>query len=216
MKTSKPFAFVLWVDDEQLPQYLRNVFEPMDGFSFMHWIKHKAEKEPPSLLKRVKRSKPKPHFHCVMSWKKPLDYPSVIDPRVRLWAATHNGFGDCPWTYDRTHEGKVLNMSTWLAYVVHNPDYMAFCERNLDKPETHKHVYKWDNIKSTDDSILDRQITNAAAYISQCAEKMNRVEQAKRLGSDGASSLAEKLLECKDYSQMLMVKAIHNAAYYEQ
>lgn len=210
MKTSKPFAFVLWADSGELPLYIWNTWKGLNDFHFMHWIRHEAEAEPKSLLKRVKREKPKPHFHCVMAWRKPFDFAANLEPLVRAWASSHAEFGECPFTWDRSHDGKVLNLSAWLAYVIHEPRYMEFCERRLLKPETHKRHYKWDDIQSTDDILLERQCQNAVAFIEQCWEKLHRVDEAKEIGVE-ALSLSDALLGCKDWQQMNIARAIYKA-----
>jgi len=208
MKTSKPFSFVLWANSGELPLYIHEVLGAMPDWGWMHWIHHKPEKEPPSLLKRVKREKPKHHYHCLLSWRKPLDFSASLEPIVRAWATSHPEWGECPITWDRTHEGKCLNVSAWLAYVIHHPAYMAYCERKRDKPETHKRCYKWDDIQSTDDLLLERQLHNAVAYIDQCITSEDRVNCAKSLAVE-SPSLRQALLNCETYNQMQIVRAVY-------
>lgn len=210
MKTSKPFAFVLWADSGELPLYIQGLLSGLADWHYMHWIRHEAEAEPKSLLKRVKRDKPKAHYHCVMQWRKPFDYASNLEPIIRTWAKDHGEWGECPFTWDRSHEGKVLNLSAWLAYVVHDKRYMVYCEKNLLKPETHKRRYKWDDIQSTDDLLLERQCQNAVAFIEQCYAKIRRVDTAKDLALS-APSLVDALLECENSNQMLIAEKIYRA-----
>lgn len=211
MKTSKPFAFVLWADSGELPIYLWNTLKGLHDFHYMHWIRHYAEDEPPSLLKRVKREKPKAHYHCVIQWRKPFDYAVYLEALVREWTITHSNWGECPFTWDRSHDGKVLNLSAWLAYVVHDKRYMAYCEKNLLKPETHKQEYSWNDIQSSDDILLERQCQNALGYIEQCWAKMRRFEVAKELGKT-AKSLTDALDGCESLNQMLVTERMYRAS----
>lgn len=214
MKTSKPFAFVLWADSGELPLYIWNTWKGMRDFHYMHWIRHEAEAESPSLIKRVKREKPKAHYHCVVQWRKPFDYAANLEPLVKAWATSHTDWGECPFTWDRLHDGKVLNLSAWLAYVIHDERYMAYCEKHLLKPETHKRAYTWDDIQSTDDILLERQCQNALVFIEQCWAKDRRVDNAKEIGFE-APSLTNALENCETYQQMLVAEKIFKARYNE-
>jgi len=214
MKSSKPYSFVLWVSDEALVKYLEEYLKLQKDFDYFHWIRHKAEKERANIISRASKSKPKPHYHCVCHFRKAIDYDLIIRFRVILWAKEHPKYGDCPYTFARTHEGKVNNPSTWLAYVVHNPAYMAYLEKKCDKPECHKYAYTWDDIRSTDYDLLNLQVQNAVSFIDQLNTAERNLQEAKELGLDG-SSLVGSLLHCKTYNQMLVVSQIYKAREYE-
>lgn len=210
MKSSKPYAFVLWVDDDRLPVYLVNRLSSMSHFGYLHYIKHKAEEPRQQLIKRSTKEKPKPHYHCLVSFTKATDYDNILRPLVMLWASTNPDFGECPYTFMRTHEGKVNNISSWLAYVIHHKDYMLYLESKHDKPETYKNEYTFNDVVSTDYDILEDQAHNAVSFISQCCEVLQRFEEAKELGAN-ARTLSEALSRCKTYSQMLVVKTVYTA-----
>lgn len=210
MKSSKPFAFVLWSSDKDLPMYLKNRLETMSNFGYMHYIRHKAEEPHERIIKKSKIEKPKPHYHCVVSFTKPMDYDSIIRPLVMLWASTNQKFGDCPYTYLRTHEGKVNNISTWLAYVIHHPDYMRYLELKHDKPESYKNQYDFNDIISTDYQILEIQAHNAVSFIRQCCDVIQRFDDAKCIGMT-SNSLADALSGCHTYTQMLVVEKVYRA-----
>lgn len=207
MKSSKPFSFVLWVDDERLPAYLAEWISEQKDFDYFHYIRHEAEAEKAPILKRATKTEPKVHWHCLAHFRKAVDYDMLLRPRVVLWAKDHPEYGEMPFTYVRTHEGKVNNISTWLAYVVHEARYMAHLERMCDKPETHKREYSWDDIQSSDYDLLNAQVTNALAFIERLDETARRFEDAKDLGIS-ESRLSEALRKCKTYPQMLAAKTM--------
>lgn len=214
MKSSKPYAFVLWVSDDRLPIYLVNRLSTMKHFGYLHYIKHKAEEPREQLIKRSTKEKPKPHYHCVVSFRKAIDYDSLIRPLVVLWSSTNTEFGECPYTFMRTHEGKVNNISSWLAYVIHDKDYMMYLERKHDKPETYKHEYSFNDIVSTDYDILEDQAHNTTSFISQCSEVLQRFEDAKEIGANSLS-LSEAISHCTTYSQMMVAEKVYKARRFD-
>jgi len=210
VKTSKPFAFVLWADGAELPLYVAECLRYMPGFRWMHYIHHQAEPEPAPLISRVKPKPPKPHWHCVAWFDRATDYQATVGLAVKQWATNHPDNGVCPMSYARTHEGKVLNICSWIAYVIHDPRYMVWLEEKRDKPESHKTAYKWDDLKSTDDETLNEQCHNAQAWIEQTVRRMRDFEEAKERGST-ATSLHEALSECANYAQMQTTFAMYRA-----
>ena len=211
MKSSKPFAFVLWVKDERLPLYIAEQVMSLPHFDFFHWIHHKAEKEPKAIIKRASKQKPKEHWHCVVHFRKAIDYDLILRAYVKMWALHHPEFGEMPFTYARTHEGKVNNLSTWLAYVVHDKRYMAYIESKCDKPESHKHAYTWNDIRSTDYDLLNLQAVNAISFIENCEKVTRDFEDAKEIGFD-SPRLSDALGHCKNYHQMLVAGSMWKAA----
>lgn len=211
MKSSKPFAFVLWVKDERLPLYLAEQVKPLPNFDYFHWIYHKAEKEPKAIIKRASKQKPKPHWHCVVHFRKAIDYDFILRGFVKMWSLHHPEFGEMPFTYARTHEGKVNNLCTWLAYVVHDERYMAYIESKCDKPESHKQSYDWNDIRSTDYDLLNVQVVNAISFIENCEKVTRDFEDAKEIGFD-SPRLSDALGHCKNYHQMLVAGSMWKAA----
>lgn len=214
MKSSKPFAFVLWSDDERLPLYLSEQVKVRPYFDYLHYIRHDAEKEPAPVIKNATKQESKPHWHCVLHFRKATDYEQIVRLLVTLWASDHPEFGECPFTFARTHEGKVNNLSTWLAYVVHEPNYMAYIESKCDKPESHKMQYDWNDIRSTDYDLLNTQVVNALAYIDKCDKAMRSFVDAKEMGME-AESLTKALGHCETYHQMLVVGSIFKARQWD-
>lgn len=211
MKSSKPFAFVLWVDDDRLPKYVAERVKCLQHFDYFHYIRHEAEQERPNILKRATKQKPKRHYHCAIHFRKATDYETMLVALVHGWTcqdqALVDKYGALPFTFARTHEGKINNLSTWLAYVVHEPRYMAYIESHCDRPETYKTAYSWDDIKSTDYDILEAQVQNALAFIDKCDQSANNFEHAKELGEQEAR-LTDALRHCTTYNQMLVVKSM--------
>lgn len=215
MKTSKPFAFVLWTDGPELPLYCRESLAYMEGFRWMHYIRHQPEPEPAPLICRVKPKPPKPHWHCVAWFDRATDYQSTVEFIVRQWAKNHPQDGECPVSHARTHEGKVLNLSAWLAYVIHEPRYMQWLELRKDKPESHKTAYEWSDIQSTDDETLDSQCQNALAWIGQTVRQVENFEEAKQRGATTAT-LGAALRECENYHQMQVAALMFRARHIDQ
>lgn len=211
MKSSKPFAFVLWVKDERLPLYLAERVKMMTHFDYFHWIHHKAEKEPKAIIKKASKQPPKQHWHCVVHFCKATDYEMILRGFISLWAKEHPEYGEMPFTFARTHEGKVNNLCTWLAYVIHEPRYMAFIESKCDKPESHKHSYDWNDIKSTDYDLLNLQVQNAVSFVDKCEKTVRDFEDAKERGFD-SPRLSDALGHCSNYHQMLVAGAMWKAA----
>lgn len=214
MKSSKPFSFVLWVSDDALVKYLAEYLKLQKDFDYFHFIRHKAEKERANVITRATKSKPKPHWHCVCHFRKAIDYDTIIRFRVMLWASEHPKYGECPYTFSRTHEGKVNNICTWLAYVVHDEAYMAYLEKKCDKPECHKASYKWNDIRSTNYDLLNDQVVNALSFIAQLDTAERNLQEAKELGIE-SESLTSALWHCRTYNQMLVASQLFKARQFE-
>jgi len=215
MKSSKPFSFVIWTDDNRLPKYLLEIFSSMSNFDYFHYIHHEAEQEAPSVITKATKSPPKAHYHAVLHFRKATDYDLAITGRVGLWAKDHPEYGPMPFTFNRTHEGKVNNLSTWLAYVVHDPQYMQYIESKCDKPESHKRQYDWNDIVSSDYDLLNAQVINALSFIEKCVKSSRMFEDAKDMAMEG-SRLLDILANCESYAQMLVAQKIYQAKYYEK
>ena len=212
MKTSKPFAFVLWVNGEELPVYLAERLKVCDGFRFAHWIHHEPEEEPAPLIDRVSPQKGKPHWHCVASFNRPMDYDLVVGSYVEMWAKNHPEYGARPFTYNRTHEGKVLNLSAWMAYVIHHPRYMAYLEAKKERPESFKTAYQWSDIHSTDDELLNEHALTAAAWLDMTCRSLESYQNAVEYGAT-SRNLISAISECKNYQEMQIARAAFFATH---
>lgn len=211
MKTSKPFAFVLWADGADLPYYVKETLQSAYGFHFFHFIRHEPEDEPAPLISRLQPTPGKPHWHCLCHINRPEDYAMLLELIVRRWAMSHPEYGECPMSYSRSHDGKCNCIPAWLAYVIHDPRYMAYLEQKKERPESYKTPYSWDDIKSTSDELLNEQCLNAAGWIDKTCRALEQFKNAVALGAS-SRRLLPALQEMTSYSSMLACKTAFFAA----
>lgn len=214
MKTSKAYSFILWGDSEKpcegLPQFIAERVRVDQYHKFFHFILHKPEDFTAPILTRTKVEKPKYHYHCVIQFRVAQDVERIITLLVKEWAVRHPEYGECPFTVNTAFDGKCNNVCAFLAYVKHDRGYLQYLEYKLQKPESFKTEYLWDDIQSTNDELLEAQLQQTIQYIDQCERKATGFSTAREIGLE-CSSLAEGFAQCRNEMEMRVMRMTFHA-----
>lgn len=205
--TIKPLSCIWYGDTSiNLEETLKNA-EPL--ISYAYYIRHEGEKKEPRVV-LTKGSKsldlPKTHYHCFIQFKTavPLDFIQQI--------AIKNDDGSLPCSTI----SKKSDLTPWLLYAVHQPDFIEWDAIRHGKLTRHKKEYCWDDIScfpNTPETYdrLQHDINEALDDLDAILYRQKRREELQALAEDDSISFASKMRACRSTSEEITVKTMCQA-----